>query len=126
MNDVPQSANTADEYERIFEMYLDVCNKALERNKDKFPFKEIWNARVKSLGQDSVLQCAVYDDRPKVIYSLKLTEDMKIEIIKKESAVQEDVWPFKVSYLKHVIDNPEEYIEHPANLDWGWLAGVFN
>ena len=22
-------------------------------------------------------------------------------------------------------DNPQDYIEHPANLDWGWLTGVF-
>lgn len=126
MNAVSKSTNAVDEYERIFEQYLDVCNQALKRNKNRFPFKEIWKARVKSLGKNSVLQCAVYDDRPKVVYSLKLTEDMEIKIIKKEVVAQEDVWPFKIGYLKHVIDNPEEYIEHPANLDWGWLTGVFN
>jgi hypothetical protein len=80
---------------------------------------------MKSLGQDSVFQCVVYDDRPKVIYTLGLTEDMKIKIIKKEPVVREDVWPFKYSYLKQVVDNPQEYIEHPANLDWGWLTDVF-
>ena len=71
------------------------------------------------------LQCAVYDDRPKVLYTLQLTEDMKIKIVEKKHAVPEDAWPFKYSYLKQVIDNQEDYIEHPAKLDWGWLTSVF-
>ncbi|MDR3425529.1 MAG: hypothetical protein P4M13_10745 [Alphaproteobacteria bacterium] len=115
-----------EEYERIFERYLDVCNQALEKNKERFPYKEIWQARWKKLGQHNILHCAVYDDRPKIIYTLQLTEDMKIKIIKKEPVVREDVWPFKYSYLKHVVDHPEEYIDHPANLDWGWLKDVFH
>jgi hypothetical protein len=114
-----------EEYERIFERYLDVCNLALEKNKDRFPYKEIWAARMKTLGRDNVLLCAVYDDRPKVVYTLKLTADMKIKIIKKEPVERKDVWPLKYSYMRQVVDNPKEYIEHPANLDWGWLTGVF-
>ncbi|MFA4995124.1 MAG: hypothetical protein WC521_07475 [Bdellovibrionales bacterium] len=114
-----------EEYERIFERYLDVCNQALKKNKDRFPYKEIWAARVKTLGSDNTLQCAVYDDRPKIIYTLRLSEDMEIKIIKKEPVEQGDVWPLKYSYMKQVVDNPHEYIEHPANLDWGWLTGVF-
>ena len=116
---------TVEEYERIFERYLDVCNQASEKNKNKFPYMEIWNTRWKNLGPDNTLQCAVYDDRPKVIYTLRLTQDMKIQIVKKTNVLPEDVWPFKYSYLKHDVDNPEEYIEHPANLDWGWLSTVF-
>ncbi len=122
---VENNEATVEEYERIFERYLDVCNKAIEKNKDKFPYMEIWKARWKNLGSNNILQCAVYDDRPKVIYTLQLTEDMKIKIIKKKDVTPEDVWPFKLSYLKHVVDNPDEYIAHPANLDWGWLTGVF-
>ena len=116
---------TVEEYERVFERYLDVCNQAIERNKDKFPYMEMWNARWKKFGLDNIIQCAVYDDKPKVIYTLQLTEDMKIKIIKKTDVAPEDVWPFKFSYLKQVVDNPEEYITHPATLDWGWLTTVF-
>jgi Fe-S-cluster containining protein len=114
-----------EEYERVFERYLEICNQAIEKNKDKFPYLEIWKARCKDLGPDNVLQCAIYDDRPKVIYTLQLTDDMKIKIIKKAHAAREDAWPFKYSYLKQVTDNPDDYIAHPANLDWGWLTGVF-
>ena len=56
---------------------------------------------------------------------LQLTEDMKIKILEKTHVAPEDVWPFKFSYLKHVVENPQDYIEHPAKLDWGWLTEVF-
>lgn len=125
MKDELQQKVTTEEYERIFERYLDVCNQAIEKNKDKFPYMELWKARWKSLGQDNIIRCAVYDDRPKIIYTLQLTEDMKIKILKKNATKPEDVWPFKYSYLKHVVENPLEYIDHPANLDWGWLTSIF-
>ncbi len=116
---------TVEEYERVFERYLDICNRAIEKNKDKFPYSEVWKARWKGMEPGNTLQCAVYDDRPKVLYTLQLTEDMKIKIVEKKHVVPEDAWPFKYSYLKQVIDNPDDYIEHPAKLDWGWLTGVF-
>lgn len=125
MKTAPIEPASTEEYERIFERYLDICNQAIEKNKDKFPYMEIWNTRWKNLGRGNILECAVYDDRPKIIYTLQLTEDMKIKILKKTPVVPEDVWPFKYSYLKHVVENPQEYIDHPANLDWGWLTEVF-
>ncbi len=125
MDNLEPVIETVEEYERVFERYLDICNQAIEKNKDKFPYMEIWKARWKNLTPDHTLHCAVYDDRPKIIYTLHLTEDMKIEILKKTHVADDDVWPFKYSYLKHVVDNSQEYIEHPANLDWGWLNSIF-
>ena len=120
-----KSGVPVEEYERTFERYLDVCNQAIEKNKDKFPYSEIWKARWKNIGTKNTLQCAVYDDRPKVVYTLQLTEDMKIKILEKKHDVPEDIWPFKFTYLKYVANHPEEYIDHPAKLDWGWLTGIF-
>jgi hypothetical protein len=116
---------TVEEYERIFERYLDVCNQAIKKNKDKFPYTEIWKARWKDLTPNNRLHCAVYDDKPKIIYTLQLTEDMKIKIVEKTHVAPDDIWSFKYSYLKHVVENPQDYIDHPANLDWGWLTSVF-
>lgn len=125
MDHLTKETEAVEEYERIFERYVEVCNQAIEKNKDRFPYTEIWNARLKKLGPDNLLHCAVYDDRPKVIYTLQITDDMKIKIIKKEPVVEAHIWPFKYNYLKRVVENPQEYIDHPANLDWGWLTGVF-
>ena len=125
MNNNVENTNDDREYERVFERYLEICNQAIEKNRDTFPYNELWKARWKNLGPNDTFQCAVYDDRPKVIYSLQLTKDMKIKVLKKTDASKEDIWPFKFSYLKHVVDNPDDYIQHPANLDWGWLTEVF-
>jgi hypothetical protein len=125
VEDMIKDIETVEEYERVFERYLDICNQAIEKNKDKFPYMEIWEARWKNLGPDNILQCAVYDDRPKIVYSLQLTKDMKIKIVAKKHVAADDVWPFKYAYLRQVVDNPKDYIEHPAKLDWGWLTSVF-
>ena len=124
MTDPAKDVAASEDYERIFERYLDICNQALEKNKDTSPYREIWRARWENLGPNYTLQCAVYDDRPKIIYTLQLTEDMKIRILDKTRVAPQDAWPFKYSYLKHVVENPQAYIDHPANLDWGWLTGV--
>jgi hypothetical protein len=122
---VEEEITPVEDYESVFERYLEICNQAIEKNRNNFPYSEIWKARWKMLGKNNILQCAVYDDRPKIIYTLHMTEDMKINIVEKTYVAPDEVWPFKYTYLKHVVDNPAEYIEHPANLDWGWLADVF-
>lgn len=113
------------EYEQVFQEYLGICNLAIERNKSKFPFTEIWGARFKELRAEATLHAIVYDDRPKVSFKLRLTKDMKIEIMEKKPLPSEEEWPFTYQYLKRVVDNPQDYIENPAKLEWGWLKTVF-
>jgi len=115
----------AEEYETIFQQYLEICNQAIEKNKNTFPYTEIWGARFKTLEAEATLQATVYDDRPKVAFMLRLTKDMKIEIVEKKTIAPEDEWPFTYQYLKRVVDNPQEYIDHPTKLEWGWLKTVF-
>jgi len=115
------------EYEKIFQQYLEICNRAIEQNRKKFPYTEIWGARFSALEaqKDATLQAIVYDDRPKVVFTLRLTKDMKIEIVEKKHITADKEWPFTYQYLKRVVDNPREYIENPAKLEWGWLKTVF-
>ncbi len=125
MNNTVHNTVEGDEYERVFEQYLAVCNRAIAQNKDKFPYLEIWQARRASLGDNHILQCAVYDDRPKVIYNLQLTKDLEIKVMSKEVMAAQDAWPLRMHYLRHVLANEADYVEHPAKLDWGWLTSVF-
>ena len=119
MTAVPENTVTVEDYERLFDRYVDVCNQAIERNKDKFPYKEIWQARWKTLGPDDIRQIAVYDDKPRIVFTLRLTDDMKIQIIETTHIAPVDARPLHLSYLKHVVDEPKDYIEYPARLDWG-------
>jgi hypothetical protein len=123
-----QSAKTTKErtdYEKIFQQYLEICNQSIEHNKNKFPYTEIWGAHFKALKTDAILDAVIYDDRPKLACKLRLTPDMKIEIVQKNPIKSEDEWPFTYQYLKRVVENPKEYIENPAKLEWGWLKEIF-
>jgi len=120
-----QQRKDAQEYERVFQQYLEICNRAIEQNKDKFPYTEIWGARLKTLEEEMKIHAVVFDDRPKLAYILRLTKDMKIKIVEKKVIPPEDSWPFTYQYLKRVVDNPKEYIENPARLEWGWLKTIF-
>jgi len=114
-----------EEYEEIFQKYLEICNQAIEHNKNKFPYTEIWGAHFKALKTEAILDAIIYDDRPKLSCKLRLTKDMRIEIVEKKPVQSEDEWPFNYQYLKRVVDNPKEYIENPAKLEWGWLREIF-
>jgi len=120
-----QKIKDAHEYEQVFQEYLEICNRAIEQNKNKFPYTEIWGSRFRTLEAEAVLHAVVYDDRPKMEFMLRLTRDMKIEIVKKKTVTTEDEWPFTYQYLKRVVDNPQEYIDNPAKLEWGWLKNIF-
>ena len=115
----------AAEYEQVFQQYLKICNRAIELNKAKFPYTEIWGARLKDLKEEVKIHAVVFDDRPKLAYMLRLTKDMKIEIAEKKELPPEDAWPFTYQYLKRVVDNPKEYLKNPARLEWGWLQNIF-
>jgi len=120
-----QQIKDAKDYEQVFQQYLEICNRAIEQNKNKFPYTEIWGSRLKALEEDMKIHAVVFDDRPKLSYILRLTKDMKIEIVEKKDIPPEDAWPFTYQYLKRVVDNPKEYIENPARLEWGWLKTIF-
>lgn len=120
-----QQIKDAKEYDLVFQQYLEICNRAIEQNKSKFPYTEIWGSRLKALEDEMKIHAVVFDDRPKLSYVLRLTKDMKIEIAEKKEVPPEDAWPFTYQYLKRVVDNPKDYIDNPARLEWGWLKTVF-
>jgi hypothetical protein len=120
-----EAAKDSKEYDEVFRQYLDICNQAIERNKNKFPYTEIWSANAMQAEDDMKVHAVVFDDRPKLSYMLRLTKDMKIEIAEKKEIPEEDAWPFTYQYLKRVVDNAQEYIDHPSKLEWGWLRTIF-
>lgn len=113
-------------YDLVFRDYLKVCNKAIDKNKDKFPYKEIWGVGMKLVGQKEEINCVIYDDEPQGTYTLNLDKDNHLRIVEGLHPKFEDSWKFRYSYIKHVIDHPEEYINHPAKLDWDWLRSSMN
>lgn len=109
-----------EQFEALFSAYLDVCNRAIEKNREVFPYKQIWNVTKNAL-RDGTIDLVVYDDRPKQRYKVSMDEDGLAVVQKKDETEDDSGWKMTYSYLKHVVDNPKDYIDNPAKIDWDWL-----
>lgn len=112
----PQAATIHD----LFRQYLEICNQAMEKHKEVFPYKHIWEAAEAFQG-DKGLHLTIFDDEPKGDYQLRL-QDKHIEVVDEQDVPEEQMgWRMNTSYLKHVIEHPDDYINEPSKLDWLWL-----
>ena len=112
-------ANNSESIQDLFRQYLDICNQAIETNKDAFPYKHIWEA-AEQLQSKEGMHLTVYDDEPKCDYQIKI-HDKHLEVVEEKEEEIAPGWRVNTSYLKRVIDNPDEYINEPGKLDWHWL-----
>ncbi len=106
------------EVDALFRRYVDICNQALSAHREAFPYKQIWGA-VQGAARDKAVRVAIYDDQPKT-YELHLEED-HIEAAPDGLYAESPVCRINLSYLRQVVEHPEEYIHNPARLDWDWL-----
>ena len=60
MEDAVKQVEVIKEYEQVFHKYLEICNQAIEKNKSKFPYTEIWGARFKTLEKAATLDAFIY------------------------------------------------------------------
>lgn len=102
----------------LFRQYVEVCNRAMAEHAEEFPYKQIWNAARKAIGENGV-RIAVYDDQPKSAYEIHLEGD-HLEA-SRDGHSDSPVWRMDLSYLQEVVEHPEAYIQNPARLDWDWL-----
>jgi CBS domain-containing protein len=102
--------------------FLDVCNKSLARNRESFPYKQLFGLYEKLFAGRN-LGVILFEDDPKneighvnVRYTGGRYEPIGGEIDEASFRVK-----LKRSYMEKVVGNPAEYIEHPEKLDWDWL-----
>lgn len=107
---------------KLLQDYLDICNAAIEANKDRFPFKQILSAAQDNEHKDAVL-VQIMDSYSPARYIIHVKE--------RKALIDSDpecdncscgaAWLVDSSFLQDVMDNPLSYIENPARLDWDWL-----
>lgn len=108
--------------DHMINRYVSICNQALFKNAERFPFKQILDAAEQS-GCDRKVEARVSDDPEKQGFILRLKE-RKIQIRPCEGCGDDCcdyVWDIPLKYLEDVIAEPDLYISNPAKLDWGWL-----
>ena len=101
---------------------LNVMNRAIQRNSDHFPYKEICALGRNLIGGKN-LGVAVYaedPDTPHDYFTIRWNND-QLELVSHGKEDPSIAWKVPESYLRDVVQNPEVYIEHPAKLDSEWL-----
>jgi hypothetical protein len=117
--------------EVLFKNYIDICNQALEENKDKFPFDCILHG-VQNASKSKAIRVKIVNDMGRPEFHLKLNNgEVQYDLMncqKRCSSCHDactttnDAWSVRTSYLQDVINHPQQYIENPARLDWEWLG----
>ena len=111
----------------LFQNYIEVCNRALAANKDRFPFKQILEA-AQGRAVSPLVDVCVIDDIAEPKFTLHI-ERRKIIAEKHgpaETCACEAKWSIRKSYLEDVVNHPEEYIKNPALIDWDWMYAPQN
>jgi len=108
--------------QELVRRYLDVCNRAMSAHSDSFPFKQIMSLGHRIIGKRPMALGIYKGDgsEPYDYYSFHLEDGMfqKMQHGKAEDAID---WKVKRSYLEAVVEDPDEYIEHPTKLDFDWI-----
>lgn len=108
-----------DAVDKLLRDYIEVCNKALKANSHSFPYQQLMGASEKMLDNYNI-RVAVYDDQPQACYALQF-KDSAFDVSPRETSEAKGAWQLNTSYMKQVVENPAEYIKHPAKLDFDWL-----
>jgi hypothetical protein len=109
----------------LFTQYVNVVNKAIGEHKQEFPYKQLLEGGKKLLG-DKRIGAAVYKheaDKPHEYFTLELTDNNTLQIASHGKTPEgPDVeWKVREDHLRNVVENPDEFVKHPAKLDLDWL-----
>ena len=106
----------------VFTAALDVTNRSLEKNRDSGFFKGLVAAADKFLDGHKA-GVAIYDEDPEKPFDYFTIRYMnqKFEIQSRGKSEHDTEWKVSRDYLESVADNPQEYIDNPAKLDFEWL-----
>lgn len=107
------------DFSQLLSAYIHICNEALTKNKDNFPFNQLWQA-LKDKCQNRVVNIALIDDKPEPICSLSIAE-AGVMICEAQKNTHHQDCHIKLSHIKHVLENKEAYIKDPALIDWHWI-----
>lgn len=107
-------------YDGLLERYLDICNQVMRKNRDRFPYNQIWQAGEEALSGRSV-QFTIVDDAPKAQCRVTLESNEINGEIGQDTKDEPPVMRLSTTYIEDVVANPKKYIENPSLIDWDWL-----
>lgn len=112
-------ADGQNDYEDLLQAYVNVCNRVLQENWDRFPYSHIWRAAEGAMS-GRMVRFAVVDDEPKA----ECTVSMEAKSLNESQDVKTGEAPvmrLSARYMADVVANPDKYVGDPSLIDWGWL-----
>lgn len=117
----------------LFERYVAICNVALAKNADRFPFKQILKAAEEHSG-GRYAAVEIVDNYMPAVYVLSIQGGrIVLEHLSECAALNTNIWTIRPcdkkwritsKYLNEVVENASRYIDNPALLNWDWLYGA--
>lgn len=106
----------------LFTRALNVINSALVANADATPYRALIRTSEKLLDGRRI-GVAVYESDPSAPfdYFTICFREGSFELVSHGKQEPDVAWKVSRDYLEKVADHPDEYVEHPAKLDWDWL-----
>lgn len=105
----------------LMQHYVSVCNRALDLNKERFPFKQIFEVvQQENIARsvNVIVDGGVHMEAYSICFSpegVTLSDDVQL------GSGNSKNWVINSEYLKAVSSDAEGYVQNPAKLDWGWL-----
>lgn len=122
---VDEMVRSSEPYQQLLHAYLDICNKVLAANRDRFPYRQIWTAGQEALSGRPVI-LSLHDDVPKAHCAVEIGEHhISAEAVqhhelhaRKQSS---PVHTVRLTYLLEVVAEPDKYVADPSLINWDWL-----
>lgn len=104
-------------YQHLLQQYIEVCNKALSQNQDKFPYNHLF----KALNHVRPVTFILVDDAPKGLFELRVESAAIHARDMNGQPPTSQAIRMNISTLEEVLQSPEEYINDPSKIDWSWV-----
>ena len=104
----------------LFFCYLHICNQALKKHREVFPYKQLWDAAQHVLSNQKIPLTLCYQGQMTATYELVFRDD-HLELVGKKHDVDDNAVLVNMNYVEEVVAHPEGYINNPAKMDWDWL-----
>jgi len=107
----------------LFSQALDVMNRAIQANKNDFPYQQLLAASEKVM-DDKTFAVGITKEPgadPYDYYTVHYQDGRWALEGRGKQGEPSLNWRVDRDYLEKVVENPDRYIEHPEKLDLDWL-----
>lgn len=110
---------------RLFMDALDVINRSLEANRGEGLYGKLIEGFDKYL-DGHVSAVGLYEEDPGQPYDYFTIRylNKRFELVERGKGDHDTEWKVSRDYLQSMVDNPQEYIDHPSKMDLEWLGSI--